>query len=93
MGSLYLSFYPCQKYDFVELFAGQAWVSRCMKAKGYSVAALDIVFGDPKPGKQDAMDLLSDAGFAFLAYKLTSFHRAWKSREVNSKLFIPLVSL
>lgn len=57
---------PGQKYDFVELFAGEAWVSRCMKAKGYSVAALDVMYGDPKPDKQNAMDLLSDAGFAFL---------------------------
>ena len=60
------NFRPGQKYDFVELFAGQAWVSRCMKAKGYSVAALDVMYGDPEPGKQNAMDLLSDAGFAFL---------------------------
>lgn len=43
-----------------------------MKAKGYSVASLDIMYGDPKPEKQNAMDLLSDAGFAFLAYKFIS---------------------
>lgn len=59
---------PAQKYDFVEMFAGQAWVSRCMKARGFSVAALDINFGCPRPGKQNAMDLLSDAGFASLTW-------------------------
>lgn len=55
---------PAQKYDFIELFAGQAWVSRCVKHRGYSVAALDIAYGEPLEGKQDAMNLLSDAGFA-----------------------------
>lgn len=30
------------------------------------MAALDVMYGDPKPDKQNAMDLLSDAGFAFL---------------------------
>ena len=57
---------PAQKYDFVEIFAGEAWVSRCMKASGFSVAALDINYGSPRPGKQDAFDLLSDAGFSSL---------------------------
>ena len=55
-----------QKFDVVELFAGKAWVSRCMKQCGQSVASFDIDFGEPLPGKQNAMDLLSDAGFALL---------------------------
>ena len=63
---------PAQKYDFIEFFAGKAWVSRIMKYKGYSVAALDIMYGEDVPhGKQNAMDLLTDAGFAFLG--ATSF--------------------
>lgn len=57
---------PAQKFDVVELFAGKAWVSRCMKQCGQSVASFDIDFGEPLPGKQNAMDLLSDAGFALL---------------------------
>ena len=36
-----------------------------MKANGIPTASFDIRLGEPKGGKQDAMDLLSDAGFAF----------------------------
>ena len=60
--------FACQKYDYVELFAGKAWVARCMKRHGRDVAALDLTYGEPLEGKQDAMDLLSDAGFSFLVH-------------------------
>lgn len=62
-----------QKFEVVELFAGKAWVSRCMKQCGQSVASFDIDFGEPRPGKQNAMDLLSDAGFAPLWLSFTAY--------------------
>lgn len=38
------------------------------------MAALDIMYGeDVPPGKQNAMDLLSDAGFAFLGATMFFF--------------------
>lgn len=55
-----------QTYTVLELFCGTAWVSRMLKLAGHSVASFDILLGDPLPGKQDAMNLLSDAGFALL---------------------------
>ena len=39
-------------------------MSKCMKANGIATVSFDIRLGDPLPGKQDAMDLLSDAGFS-----------------------------
>ncbi|CAL1159177.1 unnamed protein product [Cladocopium goreaui] len=55
-----------ESYDFAELFCGQAWVSRCMRTAGHRTAMLDISLGRPNDDlkKQDAMDLLSDSGFA-----------------------------
>lgn len=50
----------------MELFAGQAWVSRCMRTGGHATASLDILFGFGEDGKQNCYDLLSDAGFLFL---------------------------
>lgn len=36
-----------------------------MKSRGIPSCSIDLNMGDPAPGKQDAMDLLSDSGFAF----------------------------
>ena len=55
-----------QAYSFVELFCGEAWVSKVMRAGGHCTASLDIRLGEACPGKQNAYDLLSDPGFAFL---------------------------
>lgn len=38
-----------------------------MKAQNVGTASFDIKRGAPKPNKQNAMDLLSDAGFSLLA--------------------------
>lgn len=62
-----------QVYSFIELFGGTAWVSRCMKSAGHAVASFDILYGHPKPNKQDCMDLLTDAGFTLLCRKLPEF--------------------
>ena len=59
-----------QAYGFLEFFCGQAWVSTVMRASGVSTAQFDISLGNPKQGKQDAMDLLTPSGFSFLASKL-----------------------
>ena len=57
---------PLQAFDAIEYFCGMAHVSRCLRNAGHAVASLDIILGDPKPGKQNAMDILTDAGMAFL---------------------------
>ncbi|CAK9003435.1 unnamed protein product [Durusdinium trenchii] len=51
-----------ESIEFIEVFSGDGWVSKCMKANGIATVSFDIRLGDPLPGKQDAMDLLSDAG-------------------------------
>jgi hypothetical protein len=56
-----------QAYGFLELFSGRGWASKIMKANGIPSASFDILLGEPIEGKQDAMNILSDAGFAFLA--------------------------
>lgn len=40
-----------------------------MKVNGIPSAAFDIDYGQPLEGKQDAMNILSDPGFAFLVCK------------------------
>lgn len=56
-----------QDFGFIEVFSGDAWVSRCIKANGVGVASFDVRYSDgPFPdGKQDYMNLLTDSGFAF----------------------------
>lgn len=60
---------PGQAYSFLELFSGKGWVTKLMKVNGIASASFDISYGEPVPGKQDAMDLLSDAGFALFDCK------------------------
>lgn len=60
-----------EAYTFVELFCGDAWVSRVMRASGHPTASLDIRLQNPKEGKQNAFDMLSDAGFSFLWVNFT----------------------
>lgn len=50
----------------MELYAGEAWVSHCMRAGGHPTASLDILFGSAEEGKQNCFDLLSDSGFLLL---------------------------
>ena len=61
----YMGLFQLQAYGFLEVFSGDGWVSKCMRANNIPTASFDIRFGDgPKPGKMDPMNLLSDAGFA-----------------------------
>lgn len=59
-----------QAYTFVELFAGAAWVSRCMRTGGHRTASMDILMGQAEQGKQNYFDLLTDSGFLFLGISL-----------------------
>ena len=54
-----------QAYGFLEVFSGDGWVSKCVRANAIPTASFDIRLGGSflKPGKMDPMDLLSDAGF------------------------------
>ena len=56
-----------QKYDAIEIFSGDAWVSTCFKHFGFATAALDIRYGNAPSNKQDFMDLTTDAGFSLLS--------------------------
>ena len=55
-----------QSYGFLEFFCGEAWVSTVMRGNGVPTASFDINLGNPRSGKQNAMDLLTPAGFSFL---------------------------
>lgn len=56
----------------MELFAGEAWVSRSFRHQGYATASLDVLMGHPREGKLDAMDLRTSAGMAFLAKSIVA---------------------
>ena len=45
-----------------------------MKHQGHPTAALDVIYGNPLPGKQDAMDMLSDPGFSLLVCAKVKFN-------------------
>jgi len=51
-------------YGCIEVFAGAGWVTKVMRANGVATASFDIQLGNPLPGKQDAMDMLTDPGFS-----------------------------
>ena len=52
-------------FDALEFFSGAGNVSRMLRFAGHAVGSFDIKLGNPAPGKQNAMDLLTDAGMAF----------------------------
>ena len=62
---LMLPLLAAQTFDYMEIFSGQGWVTRTMGSSGLDTASFDILLGDPKPGKQDCMDLTTDSGFWF----------------------------
>ena len=69
----------------MELFSGAAWVSRCMRTSGRSVASLDInlnkdEFFSSSSWKTDPWDLLSDSGFAFLSLTSCTLY-SWETSE------------
>ena len=59
-----------QAHSFMELFAGQGWVSRIMRTAGHQTCNLDLNMGLAREGKQNFYDLLSDAGFLLLGRAL-----------------------
>ena len=61
--------YMTKAYSFVELFCGDAWVSRVMRSGGYRTASLDIRLGGStwaQRKKQNPFDLCEDSGFLLL---------------------------
>ena len=54
----------CKAYGCIEVFAGVGWITKVMRANGVATASFDIELGQKIPGKQDAMDMLTDPGFA-----------------------------
>ena len=69
---------PLQVYDVMEVFAGEAKLSRCLLACGYTVASLDISYWKEwaterrkakKPvSTNNPLDLTTDAGFGLLRH-------------------------
>ena len=53
-----------EAFDALEFFCGSGNVSRMLRFAGHAVGSFDIKLGNPAPGKQNAMDLLTDAGMA-----------------------------
>lgn len=61
---------PLQSYDFVELWAGHALTSTCVRKSGRCTAALDITYFEPDPDHPDRsnhFDILTPSGFLLLA--------------------------
>ena len=71
----FLGFCALQPLDGVEMFAGRATVTRCLRAGGLNVTALNIEYwdhveerardGKPRPAG-NALDILSRSGFLLL---------------------------
>jgi hypothetical protein len=55
-----------QAYTFIEFFAGQANVTKCIRKSGQRAARLDVTYHQAKEGKHNFMDILSPAGMAQL---------------------------
>ena len=53
-------------FSFCEYFAGDGACSRAIRAANYPVASLDILYWEPRPDKQNYMDIMTAAGMAFL---------------------------
>ena len=53
-----------QALEFLEYFAGKGNCSLCSKLAGKSTASLDLEYYTDKPGHQNPMDILTDAGMA-----------------------------
>ena len=66
-----------EAYSFVEFFAGTASCSRAIRSAGHDVAALDIVYWSSKPGKQNAMDILTPSGMGPLVQVLYNICMAY----------------
>ena len=52
-------------YGFIEFYAGKAACSSCMKLAGVPTASLDITYHIARAGKQNYMDILTDAGMGY----------------------------
>lgn len=61
---------PVKAYDFIEVFCGQAWVSRVMRGSGRNTAQMDILMSTERQlsSAQNPMDLRTDAGFLHLGW-------------------------
>ena len=59
-----------QEYQMIEFFAGNAHLSRCMRASGYSTASFDILYTDGRRATHGSnfMDILSESGFAYFGF-------------------------
>ena len=56
--------------QWVEFFAGKAEATRMFKENGFRTARLDINYMTQDGNKMNPMNLLTDAGFVFLAGKI-----------------------
>ena len=59
---------PCQDLQFIEFYAGKARATQCMRSAGLRAAKFDyIYFGDKGMSGNNYYDILTDAGFSYLA--------------------------
>ena len=53
-------------FDLVEAFAGKAEVTRMFREGKFRAAKMDLLYMNPEPGRDNPMDLTTDAGFVNL---------------------------
>lgn len=71
-----------QVYGFVEFYAGVGACSLCSRLAGIPTASLDITYHKAKSGKQNYMDILSDAGMgSFSCSQLQLVEPEWQAPE------------
>ena len=79
-------------FSFVEVFAGQAEVTRMFRFANLPAARLDLLYMDAEPGKQNPMNLLSDAGMGKLGIIWICLIRCFFLKKVvcfhNSPIFV-----
>lgn len=83
-----------QAYGFLEFFCGEAWISRVMRAEGVQTASFDINLGRPEHDKQNAMNLLTCAGFGSLqpVFRTVVFMFAPNAYEHSTVAFLMIES-
>lgn len=52
-----------QDLTFLEFFAGEGRVWKNMRTDAIDAIGVDLAYGDPAPGKTNAFDILTNAGF------------------------------
>ena len=80
-----------RKFDLVETFAGKAEVTRMFREGNLRAAKLDLLYMQPEHGRDNPMDLTTDAGFVNLVSSYVQYPFVVKTWQLVS-LFLLLTS-